>query len=268
MAGGSAFYVSVALKNLGLDVEVITKVAKKDESLLEALSARGIDVKNGDTETTTTFENAYSGEHLAQRQQWVRSIAAPFTPADLDRATAKTFHLGPLTAGEMSIDTLRHIRARARTIVFDAQGMLREVRDEAVRLAPWKDALLGLPLVDALKVDDVEAEQLTGEHLASRSGERLAAFGVREVLITFADRGSLVRVAGDEQRIPALPPRTHVDATGCGDTYAAGYLAARLYGRGVFDAARFAAAAASIKLEGYGPFEGTRSEAEERSNIS
>jgi sugar/nucleoside kinase (ribokinase family) len=268
MAGGSAYYVSVALRSLGLEVEVLTKVAERDASLLDGLRARGIRVINGETETTTTFENVYSGEHLAERKQFVRDIAAPFTWEDVARVSARNIHVGPLTANELSLETLRAIRARARTVTFDAQGMLREVIGGAVRLAPWREMELGLPLVDALKVDDVEAAQLVGITSAEGAAEKLASLGVREVLITFADRGSLVRTAGTTERIPAYPPHAHVDATGCGDTYAAAYLAARLFEKAPAEAARFAAAAASLKLERYGAFDGTREEAQSRCNIS
>lgn len=268
MAGGSAYYVSVALKSLGLHVEVLTKVAKADEILLDGLRARGIRVINGESATTTTFENVYSGSELAERAQWLREIAAPFTPEDIAQASGKHFHVGPLTREDLSIDTLRAIRARAARITLDAQGMLRVVRDAKVSLGPWNDAALGLPLVDALKVDDVEAAHLTGGKDAADSALRLSALGAREVLITFADRGSLVRTGGETKRVPAYPPNKPVDATGCGDTYAAAYLAARLYEKSAFDAARFAAAAASLKLERYGAFEGTREEVELRCNIS
>lgn len=267
MAGGSAFYVSVALASLGLRVEVITKVAKQDEALLDGLRARGVRVINGETDATTTFENSYSGEHLATREQWVRAIATPFSAEDLAPSTANNFHVGALTAKEIPLATLRAIRARAERITFDAQGMLREVVDQKVRLGAWDERELGLPLADALKVDDTEAAGLVGETNPLAAAEKLSALGVREVLITFADRGSLIRTAGENARIPALPPRAHVDATGCGDTFAAAYLAARSFALAPAAAGRFAAAAASLKLERYGAFEGTRAEVEERSNI-
>ncbi len=267
MAGGSAFYVSVALNSLGLKVEVITKVRREDEPLLEGMRARGIRVINGETSATTTFENSYSGEHLATREQWVRDIAERFSPDDLRQVTAKNFHVGALTAAEIPLETLRAIRARAERITFDAQGMLREVVDQKVRLGAWKEMELGLPLADALKVDDVEAAGLVGETDTARAAEKLAALGVREVMITFADRGSLIRTAGKNTRIPALPPRSHVDATGCGDTFAAAYLAARSFALSPPEAGRFAAAAASLKLERYGAFDGSRAEVQERSNI-
>ncbi|MDP9047526.1 MAG: PfkB family carbohydrate kinase, partial [Bacteroidota bacterium] len=57
--------------------------------------------------------------------------------------------------------------------------------------------------------------------------------------------------------IPAYPPRQLVDATGCGDTYMAGYLYRRAKGAGIQQAGEFAAAMAGLKMESPGPFTGT-----------
>jgi sugar/nucleoside kinase (ribokinase family) len=257
MAGGSAYYVSVALRSLGLDVAVITKVAARDEALLDGLRARGIHVINRPSAQTTIFENTYTDASLTVRKQRVRGVADPLSSADVQAVTARAFHVGPLTREEISLDVLRTIRDRTSTLAFDAQGMLRIVADEEVRLDGWSELDRALPYIDELKVDDVEAAHLVGEHDVEHAAESLARFGAKEVLVTFADRGSLVRAAGTSTRIPAIPPKQIVDATGCGDTYAAGYLFARLDGETPGEAAVFAAAAASLKLEAYGPFEGS-----------
>lgn len=53
--------------------------------------------------------------------------------------------------------------------------------------------------------------------------------------------------------MPAQP----VDATGCGDTYATGYLYLRSQGAKIDEAGKFAAAMATLNLEQSGPFNGT-----------
>lgn len=54
--------------------------------------------------------------------------------------------------------------------------------------------------------------------------------------------------------IPAYKPKEIVDATGCGDTYSAGYLYMRLQGASYEDAGKFAAAMCTLKLQHSGPF--------------
>jgi sugar/nucleoside kinase (ribokinase family) len=46
-----------------------------------------------------------------------------------------------------------------------------------------------------------------------------------------------------------------VDATGCGDTYSAGYLYARARNMSYAESGRFAAAMCTLKLEHTGPFD-------------
>ncbi len=65
---------------------------------------------------------------------------------------------------------------------------------------------------------------------------------------------------GCPRPLPALPPAKLVDATGCGDTYAAGYLRERLAGAGPEQAGSFGAAVAALKLERRGPFRGSEAD--------
>ena len=57
-----------------------------------------------------------------------------------------------------------------------------------------------------------------------------------------------------------MPPRRVADATGCGDTYLAAYLARRLSGAECAECARFAAAAASLNIEALGAFRGSEAD--------
>ncbi len=54
-----------------------------------------------------------------------------------------------------------------------------------------------------------------------------------------------------------MPSQVVADATGCGDTYMAGYLSQRMKGADLQEAGEFAAAMASLKMESPGPFRGT-----------
>jgi sugar/nucleoside kinase (ribokinase family) len=58
--------------------------------------------------------------------------------------------------------------------------------------------------------------------------------------------------------IPAYKPQRVQDATGCGDTYMAGYLYQRSKGAGIQQAGEFAAAMATLKLGVSGPFNATQ----------
>jgi sugar/nucleoside kinase (ribokinase family) len=63
---------------------------------------------------------------------------------------------------------------------------------------------------------------------------------------------------GEFAEIPAFAPETTGDVTGAGDSYLAGYLAARLEGANPSRSGRFGAAVASLKIARCGPFAGSR----------
>ena len=140
-------------------------------------------------------------------------------------------------------------------------GMRRKNKRYAV-VEDWGEKASGLAHVYYLKADEHEAKVLTGEHGPEGAARRLADLGPREVIITLGSRGSLLLVDGDTHTIPAFSPRRLVDATGCGDTYFAGYLSERMKSREAERAGRFAAAVATVKLEQYGPFRGSLEDVE------
>ncbi len=258
MPGGTAYYVSRAWAALGLSVCMVTRVAEADaQELLGDLSARGVHVRNCGARQTTVFENRYEGPALQTRTQRVLQVADPFVPEDVANLSARAVHAGPLTRGEVQMEVFEHLRGVADYVALDGQGLLREVIDQQVRLAPFRHLDQVLPHLDMLKVDDREAKIMADDEDARTSAVKLADMGVAEVLMTFADRGSAVRYGNDLSCVPAVAPTETVDATGCGDTYVAAYIYARLQGQAPVEAANFASAAASLKIADYGAFSGT-----------
>jgi sugar/nucleoside kinase (ribokinase family) len=82
--------------------------------------------------------------------------------------------------------------------------------------------------------------------------------GVKEVLLTFGSMGSIIYDGSTFHKIPAYIPKEVVNATGAGDTYMTGYLYKRAKGASIEEAGRFAAAMTTLKIEGIGPFNGTK----------
>lgn len=252
--GGSAYYVALAWAALGWRAGIVTRMAEGDaERLRKQLEPRGVRLVNHACAATTAFENRYEDEALARRIQSVTGIADPFAVAHVEALSADAFHLGPLTADELPTDVLRAVVDKGARVSFDAQGDLRRVDDQRVVPARMRDVAARLSGVTALKVDDAEASMLVGDAEPRSAARALAAHGVAEVLVTFADRGALVCHDETVAPIPPVPPREHVDATGCGDTFVASYAFGRGQGMTPVEAAGFAASAASLKLEGYGP---------------
>lgn len=99
-----------------------------------------------------------------------------------------------------------------------------------------------------------------------RGAEILAGWGVGEVVLTLGSMGSVILAGGKAYEIPAYAPTDIVDATGCGDTYMAGYLYMRDKGADYAEAGRFAAAMCTIKLQASGPFRSAASDIEKLIN--
>lgn len=261
MPGGTAYYTSVGLKRFGLRVAVVTKVAQEDEPLLlRDLMAREIAVFSMKSNDSSAFENIYSCENLDSRLQRIRSIGAPFSTEDIAEITATLFHVGPLTNQDISVDLLKHLSDRPGKVSLDVQGMLRPARMGEVREEDWPDKKEGLGYVDILKADEKEARLLSGQRAIERAAAVLASLGPKEVIVTMGSRGSLLHAQQTLHRIPSFAPRQAGYPTGCGDTYMAGYLYERLQGVAPEPAARFAAAAAALKMEDPGPFGGSKAD--------
>ena len=142
-------------------------------------------------------------------------------------------------------------------ISIDAQGYLREVRGEKVFAIDWADKLRILAHTDIIKVNEHEMEVITGLTDPRQAALQLAEWGVKEVCVTLGSEGSIILAEGKFYDIPAYKPKEIVDATGCGDTYSAGYLWCRAQGMGYDESGRFAAAMCTLKLEHTGPFDRT-----------
>ena len=258
MPGGTSFYFTHGISHLlqgSVSYKLITSLAEEDMQAVRDIEALGISTEVIPSKHTVYFENIY-GEDVNNRRQRVLAKADPFTVESLQGVEARYIVLGTLLADDFSLDVIRHLSARG-TLVVDAQGYLREVRDQKVYPVDWPDKLEALKYVDILKVNEHEVSVLTGEKDLYEGARRLAEWGVREVLLTLGSFGSIIYADGKFYDIPAYEPVELVDATGCGDTYVMGYLFQRCQGASVSAAAHFAAADSALKSENAGPFCGT-----------
>lgn len=257
MPGGTSYYFSHGIRHLKdtRNYKLITALAPSEYKAVEDLRAKGIQVEVLPSRKTVYFENIY-GENQDDRKQRVLAKADPFTVEELKDEEAKFFHLGSLLSDDFSLDVVKLLSGKGKLVV-DAQGYLREVRGEQVYPTDWKDKREALKYIDILKVNEHEAEVLTGFKDFKQAALQLAEWGVKEVLLTLGSLGSIIYAEGTFYKIPAYPAKNVVDATGCGDTYSMGYLYMRNKGASYEEAGCFAAALSTIKLEKSGPFSGT-----------
>ena len=261
MPGGTAYYFAKALKNIDLtDFRLVTSLGESEMHEADSLRADGIDVEAIVSEKSVYFENKY-GEDMNDRSQRVLAKADPFTKENLKNVEADIIHLGTLLADDFDLETIKYLSTKG-TVSVDVQGYLRKVEGEKVVAVDYEDKIKALPYIGILKANEMEMETLTGTSDPYEAAKLLARWGVKEVVLTLGDKGSLIYADGEFHKIPAYPAKELVDATGCGDTYMAGYLYKRSRGASCDEAGAFAAAMCSIKLATKGPFSGTLADVE------
>jgi sugar/nucleoside kinase (ribokinase family) len=258
MPGGTAYYFSHAISGLCKNYLLVTAIADSELASVKELEQQGILVKRLPSKHTVFFENKY-GDNPDERWQRVLQQADPFSVDDLEELDAAVFHLGPLLANDIPWEAFNLLAAKGK-LSLDVQGLLRKVEGEKVIAIGWKEKETVLTNVYFLKANEDELNVLTDTDDVERGAIILAEWGVKEVIITLGSKGSVIYAGNRFYQIPAFRPLQLIDATGCGDTYMAGYLCKRMQGRNIQEAGEFAAAMATAKLEVSGPFTGTGEE--------
>lgn len=141
----------------------------------------------------------------------------------------------PAAGRERLIALLERHRANGGTVAFDSNYRPRlwasktEAQETVERL--WRVATVAFPSVDDEMALFDEADEDTVI-------ARLKGYGHRECILKRGPNGPLI-VAGGTSTAPLAvpPPAKAVDTTAAGDSFNAGYLAARALGAGVEDAA-------------------------------
>jgi len=270
MPGGTTFYFAHGIASLlhssraGVTFGLVASLAESEMQSVVDIRQAGIETDVVPSRKTVFFENIY-GANQNDRQQRVRAKADPFTVESVRNLEAKYICLGSLLADDFPLDVVKEL-SRHGTIVMDAQGYLREVHGEEVSPCDWQNKLEYFKYIDILKVNEHEIRTLTGMDDLHSAARQLAAWGIKEVLLTLGSEGSIVLADGHFYDIPPITPHKVTDATGCGDTYTMGYVYQRVQGASPQMAARFATAVSTIKLEASGPFRGTEAEVMERLN--
>ena len=252
--GGAVYYGAMALSKLNYSAAVITLLAKDDYYYLDVMRKDGIEVFPHETEQTSGIKNTYFGENHDKRICEPIAFAGEFKAEHIPDISTKVFHIGPIMAGEVSLDLIEHITSRFERVSLDLQGVLRVREGKELVFVDWPDKERGLKGIHTVKADSVEAEVITGEKDIAKAARIIAEWGPREVLITHK-YGMLVYAEGEVYEA-LFTPQSIKGRTGRGDTAMVSYLASRLTAS-PGESCSYAAAVTSLKLEKEGPFDRT-----------
>jgi len=268
VASGSAVLCgALAAARIGTKVAVITRMAPKDEEILEPMRQAGIAVHVIPADVTTYMRVVHPSADVDDRQMFQLANAGRFTASEIPAMDVRQVHLAGITDQEFDLEFVRGMKARGYFLSADMQSFVRQV-DPVTRRISFADVVDKAEiasLLDMVKLDVVEARVLTGTDDLERAAVTFEEWGCPESVITRAD-GVLARVNGMTYWEP-FSNVSVVGRTGRGDTTFAAYMARRL-DHDPDESLKFAAALVSLKMEKAGPFGGTLTDVLERMNAT
>jgi fructokinase len=231
--GGAPANVAVAARRLGRTSAFIGKVGDDafGHHLAAVLAQEGVDVSgmryDGEARTGLAFiampdENNY--DILFYRNP---GADMRLRTDELDEAllrSAQAFHCGSISLIQ---EPSRSATLRAVEIARQAGALIS--LDMNYRPDLWSHdeararVMEALPLVDLVKINEVETEILGGTGDADDVSQALLQMGPELCVVTLGPNGSTFRVAEGGEHVPAFRVAT-VDATGCGDAFVAALL--------------------------------------------
>ena len=250
--GGAVYYGAFPLKMMGLNVAVVTKLAKEDFPKLSIFEKAGIPVFPREAPQTTGIKNIYSTENPDKRQSYPLGFAGSFSEGDFPNIHTKIIHIGALRRGEVPLKMIEKL-SRMADLNLDVQGFVRVKKDNQLVLRDWDKKSVVLPYIKYLKADLIETQVLTGTSNLSIAAKSLAKMGPSEILITHK-KGVFLFTKGEIYQAP-FRPKFLKGRTGRGDTCISTYIGKRLT-LPPYKALCFAAALTTLKLEKEGPFRG------------
>lgn len=254
--GGCAVNAATVLARLGLPVEVIGKVGPDPfgDFLFQALADRGIGSAGvrRDSHVGTSTTMVMVGPDGERRFIHYIGANARLTRQDVDMdivRNASILHVAgslvlPGIDGRPTADLLREARSGGvitfLDTVWDATGRWMEL------MAPC------LPYIDYFVPSLPEAQAMVGIEDPHEVARELLDRGVGTVGLKMGADGCLVMSrSGEAHHLPAFQVDA-VDATGAGDSFAAGFIAGIWHGWSLEQAARLANATGALSVMGVG----------------
>jgi ribokinase len=251
--GGAPTYAGLALVALRKNVGVVSKVGADFLDKFPPLYSKlGLDTEGilVAGEYTTTFENTY--DEAGNREQVCKHVAARISPDDIPRAyqDARSFYVSPI-ADEVTAGVLKSVKRKGNIVMLDPQGLFRKIGEGGkVEIYPREDLEDFLRYVDIVKIGRDEARALKDG--VRKMLENLREMGPEIAILTRGERACAM--LSDEGFIEVESLKVDAkDLTGAGDVFGAAFLARYLDTRDAGESAKFASAAAGLKIRYKGP---------------
>lgn len=252
---GDTYNTSVYMSRLGLATSYVTQLGQDpySEQILQRMSAENIDTSMvnkvpGRSPGLYIIRNTPDGER--EFFYWRKEAPAREMFATAASAAALGEQLAACDCVYLSGITLAIIGATGREHLY---GVLAQLRQKGVTIAfdsnyrprLWadkqeaQDAMLAIMQHTDIALLTLDDEMLLwGDDSIESCKARYASYALKELVLKRGADDAVIISNGSETRVPVPPVQGVVDTTGAGDTFNAGYLAARLMNKSAEDAAR------------------------------
>lgn len=259
--GGDVSNVAVAAARQGMRAGVATRLGRDafGDDVLEFWSQEGIDAdaveRDPDAPTGLYFIRQTPDGHVFEYRR-AGSAASRLSPRALpEQAIRETriLHASGISqaiseTAEEAVDAAMALaRAAGAAISFDPNLRLKLWPLDRARVAI--DRAIGAADIALPGLDD--ARKLTGLDAPEQIALRYLELGPQVVALTLGADGALIATAERMATIPS-PPAEAVDASGAGDCFDGAFLSEWLRTGDPFESGAYAAAAASLSVQGYG----------------
>jgi 2-dehydro-3-deoxygluconokinase len=252
---GDTYNTSVYMSRLGLQTDYVTNLGEDtySQQIMQHMAAENIGTSMtqciaGRSPGLYIIRNAPDGEReffYWRKESPARELFS--TPENSEALFQKLsqcdcVYLSGITLaiiGEQSrqnlLLVLQKLRAAGVTIAFDSNYRPRLWRDKQEA----QNALLDIMQHTDIALLTLDDEFLLwGDDTIDGCKARYADCNLRELILKRGAQDAVIITAHSQIHIPVPPVSGVIDTTGAGDTFNAGYLAARLQGKSAEDAAR------------------------------
>ncbi|MHA1566329.1 MAG: sugar kinase [Alphaproteobacteria bacterium] len=245
--GGDTLNTAIYLARLGVSVDYVTALGDDpfSDEMLAAWQTEGVGtdfvlclagrqpglyiIRTGDQGERSFF---YWRDQAPARELFDRPEAATIIaglPAyDWLYLSGITLSLYTAPARTVLGDILDRQRARGGKVAFDSNYRPRGWPDKAAASTTMEQLLAKTDLA----LPTLEDEQvLYGDRDAAACAARIAGMGVGEIVVKQGGQGCLIRTGDEVVEVPADHNENAIDTTAAGDSFNAGYIAARMAGK-------------------------------------
>ena len=257
VAPGSAVLCgAMVTSRIGVKTAAVVKMSVDEDKINQPMRDLGVDVYVIPAGCTTYSRVLHESEDVDERKITLVRTAGFIKIEDVPLFESRFVHLGGISDSEFDMVLIDALKVRGYSLSTDMQSFVRQITPvtHEINFGDVKDKKAIISKMDKVKLDVVEAKVLTGTGDLEAAALIVESWGCPEIVITHS-KGVLARVDG-KTHYEKFTNKSVIGRTGRGDTTFAAYLAWRL-SHGVEESLKFAAALVSIKMETYGPFQGS-----------